>query len=119
MFLSIIRFMRSFSATGFLRIVRRWGCVVSLPGLVVCMTLTAEAASLLTPVELRCDYRVNPLGIDDTHPQLSWILSAGNSSQRTLQQAAYQVLVARKRNLLVPGKTDVWDSGKIDSRESA
>ena len=40
---------------------------------------------------LRCEYRVNPLGIDVTQPRLSWIVT---SAERGQKQTAYQVLVA-------------------------
>ncbi len=39
---------------------------------------------------LKCEYRVNPLGLDTPRPRLSWLLE---SSQRGDRQTAYQVLV--------------------------
>ena len=35
---------------------------------------TAPSAGNLTPVELRCEYTRNPLGVDAAHPHLSWML---------------------------------------------
>lgn len=40
---------------------------------------------------LRCEYLVNPLGIDVERPRLSWALAAG---PREHGQSAYQILVA-------------------------
>jgi alpha-L-rhamnosidase len=57
---------------------------------------------------LRCEYRVDPLGIDVAQPRLGWQL---RSPQRGVVQAAYQVQVARG------GKT-VWDTGKVASERS-
>ena len=66
-------------------------------------------------VELRCDYRTNPLGIDDEKPSLSW---RSDSKARDWKQSAYQVLVSTNAEGLRRGTADVWDSGKISSAES-
>ena len=73
-------------------------------------------ASTLAPTYLRCEYRVDPLGIDVLRPRLSWIVE---SPQRGQKQTAYRLLVASDRNHLKPGKSDLWDSGKVDSDETA
>ena len=41
--------------------------------------------------DLKCEYRVNPLGLDVASPRLSWILK---SDRRLQKQTAYQILVA-------------------------
>ena len=64
---------------------------------------------------LRCEYLVNPLGIDATNPRLSWII---NSSRRGERQAAYQILVASTPELLAKGQGDLWDTGKVQSDET-
>lgn len=38
--------------------------------------------------ELRCEYAINPLGIDTKNPKFSWILE---SVERGQMQSAYQV----------------------------
>jgi alpha-L-rhamnosidase len=65
---------------------------------------------------LRCEYRVNPLGIGVTKPRLSWILE---SPRRAAGQSAYQVLVAGSEKSLVANKGDLWDSGKVSSEQSS
>jgi alpha-L-rhamnosidase len=57
---------------------------------------------------LRCEYKVDPLGIDAAQPRLSWQLQ---SAERGVVQSAYQVQVARA------GKT-LWDTGKVASDRS-
>ena len=52
---------------------------------------SAPEHSDMTIKELRCEYRVNPLGIDVVRPRLSWVLQ---SSQRGQKQTAYRLLVA-------------------------
>ena len=65
--------------------------------------LTLLAALLLAPLaalhavevlDLRCDYRANPPGIDAEKPELSWKIDIGDqkSEVRGLRQSAYQVL---------------------------
>lgn len=84
--------------------------------------VTSLASSLfagtLMPEELRCEYLVNPLGIDALPPRLSWKLQATNPKARSLKQSAYQVLAATSPELLVEGKADLWDSGRVDSDET-
>ena len=61
---------------------------------------------------LRCEYRVDPLGIDSRTPRLSWIIL---SDRRAEIQTAYRVLAASSAELLAKGRGDLWDSGKIES----
>lgn len=67
------------------------------------------------PVALRCEYRVNPLGIDEAQPRLTWRMESAERGQR---QTAFQILVATSERLLRPGKADLWDSGKVASDQS-
>ncbi len=69
----------------------------------------------LTVKYLRCEYRVNPLGIDVVQPRLSWTLE---SQQRAQAQSAYQILVAGSEENLRQNKGDIWDSGKVESDRS-
>ncbi|MEA3479096.1 MAG: family 78 glycoside hydrolase catalytic domain, partial [Bacteroidota bacterium] len=64
---------------------------------------------------LRCEYRVNPLGIDVHKPRLSWII---DSDERGQKQNFYQVLVATSKEQLAKNEGDIWDSDKIDSDQS-
>ena len=66
----------------------------------------------LAPTYLRCEYRVDPLGIDVVTPRLSWILE---SDQRSERQTAYQVLVADSREALDSGGATLWDSGVVET----
>jgi alpha-L-rhamnosidase len=66
-------------------------------------------------VDLRCEYLVNPMGIDIVEPRLSWILQ---SEQRSCIQSAYLILVASSVDLLERDKGDLWNSGKVESDQS-
>ncbi|MBZ5562838.1 MAG: family 78 glycoside hydrolase catalytic domain, partial [Acidobacteriia bacterium] len=67
------------------------------------------------PVNLRCEYLSNPLGIDVRQPRFAWVLE---HSERGQKQSAYQVLVATRPALLDQDKGDAWDSGKTESDDS-
>ena len=75
-------------------------------------TSASTAAGGVTVDNLRCEYLVNPLGIDAARPRLSWAMVAG---QRGQKQTAYRVQVASSRENLLAGHSDLWDTGKIDS----
>jgi len=64
------------------------------------------------PIDLRCEYRCNPSGIDVTQPRLSWKI---DDNRRGASQTAYRILVASDSSLLSVEKADVWDSGKRNS----
>jgi alpha-L-rhamnosidase len=74
----------------------------------------ALAALLLAPLGalhaaevrgLRCEYRVNPLGIDVPQPRLSWVIESARRGER---QTAYQVLVASSPGLLAQDQGDLF-----------
>ena len=73
--------------------------------------------SLVELTDLRCEYRINPLGIDNTAPRLSWKLIEAIPT-RGQKQTAYQILVASSLDILNNDKGDVWDSGKIETNQS-
>ena len=69
----------------------------------------------LLPVDLRCEYNKNPLGIDIASPKLSWKLTA---EERKACQSAYEIEVASSLKKLKDGKADVWKSGEVKSDEN-
>lgn len=70
--------------------------------------MNRRSASLLRLQRLRCEYQVNPLGIDVLHPRLSWTLV---SDRRAVMQSAYQIQVRDANGHL-------WDTGKVASDQS-
>ncbi len=67
--------------------------------------------------DLQCEYRRDPLGIDNTSPRLSWKLLDPNK-ERGQKQTAYQVLVASSREKLNEDEADLWNSEKVNSAQS-
>lgn len=78
--------------------------------------VTATGAAAMSVGDLRCESRCEPQGIDEPHPQLSWVIE---SNRRGEVQTAYQVLVASTPELLAARRGDFWDSGKISSDATA
>lgn len=70
----------------------------------------------LMPTDLRCEYYVNPLGVDLPQPRLFWKLATHEPGQ---YQTAYQILVASSPRLLAKNIGDLWDTGKVASDETA
>ncbi|UCD50101.1 MAG: family 78 glycoside hydrolase catalytic domain [Phycisphaerales bacterium] len=69
----------------------------------------------LAPTQLRCEYRIDPAGLDVTSPRLSWIVQ---SDERQQKQTAYRVLVASSPEQLAQNMGDLWDTGKVASDQT-
>ncbi|MBC8353992.1 MAG: family 78 glycoside hydrolase catalytic domain [Planctomycetes bacterium] len=86
------------------------------------VTLAAIATEPVSPtlkaIDLRCEHLVDPLGIDDRVPRLSWKLAPTAKGLRSQRQSAYRVLVASERLLLDRDRGDLWDSGRVASTQS-
>ena len=66
---------------------------------------------MLETYHLKCDYRSNPIGIDDRQPEFSWKIK---SDATCVLQSEYHVQVAENENFV----TLLWDSGIILSDNS-
>ncbi len=69
----------------------------------------------LLVVNLRCEYKINPVGVDNVRPGFSWELQ---SAQQNVLQTGYRVLVADDPSILKNDRGNVWDSKKINSAAS-
>lgn len=70
----------------------------------------------MVPVDLRCEYLVNPLGLDVREPRLSWaVRSSDKPGQR---QTAYRIIVALSEESLIETSTALWDSGRVTSNQT-
>ncbi|MGD8535785.1 MAG: glycoside hydrolase family 78 protein [Candidatus Aminicenantes bacterium] len=77
-----------------------------------CSLANQEKISDLKVTHLRCEYLKDPIGIDVVKPRLSWILE---SSERSLKQTAYRIIVYSSEEILQKNTGDLWDSGKVKS----
>ena len=76
-------------------------------------TLIPEEQTI--PVKLRCEYMIDPFGIEKMNPNLSW---QTNTTENNWLQSAYQIIVATDPKLLTEKDNDVWNSGKVLGGES-
>ncbi|MBC6109460.1 family 78 glycoside hydrolase catalytic domain [Pedobacter fastidiosus] len=72
-------------------------------------------AQQLKIADLTCDYRTNPIGIDQVSPSLSWKIQ---SNQQNVVQTAYRILVSDNSESIKNGLGNVWDSRKVMSNQS-
>jgi len=104
------------------------GWAEALPSAIVSIGIlaaAAQAADTAAPLpsvrvaHLRCEYRIDPLGIDETAPRLQWQLMPRDVQQRGIEQKSYQILAATTREKLDLATADLWDSGIIASDQSS
>jgi alpha-L-rhamnosidase len=79
------------------------------------LTLLASSFAAASPVQLRTNHLINPVGIDTPKPQFAW---QSDATTPNWTQSAYELLVATSEKNLTPAKPDVWDSGRIASSDS-
>ena len=83
--------------------------------LILILPLIGAGQSNIIISKLNCQYRNNPLGIDESQPVLSWKLESNDQGQK---QKAYQVLVASTPEKLTESESDLWNTGKVNSAQS-
>ncbi|WP_010261869.1 alpha-L-rhamnosidase [Treponema primitia] len=66
---------------------------------------------MLKVVDIRCEYRVNPVGVFTEKPRFSWKIE---TDKNKLEQTAYAIEVAQDKDFSV----FLWQSGKVNSRQS-
>ena len=71
---------------------------------------------MLKPSALKCEYLINPLGIDAVAPRLCWVLTSEECAQT---QSAFQILVASRLVDIEADRGALWDTGRVDSNQTA
>ncbi|WP_228852982.1 alpha-L-rhamnosidase [Aegicerativicinus sediminis] len=67
----------------------------------------------VVPSELFVENRINPIGIDQSNPTFTWLLSSDGKNKN---QSAYRIQVGRSEKM---GSSEIiWDSDKINSHQS-
>ncbi|WP_316831554.1 alpha-L-rhamnosidase [Pedobacter aquatilis] len=69
-----------------------------------------QPAFAAQPGELKCEYLVRPIGVDNPVPRLSWLIL---DDRKGAIQQAYRILVGTDSVQLINKTGIVWDSGKI------
>jgi alpha-L-rhamnosidase len=71
---------------------------------------------MLKPSALKCEYLINPLGINAVAPRLCWVLTSEECAQT---QSAFQILVASRLVDIEADRGALWDTGRVDSNQTA
>jgi len=72
-------------------------------------------AAELSVYDLKCEYKTNPIGIDSVKPRMSWKIK---SSERAVEQSAYQVRAAENSDGLTAAANLTWETNKVKSDQS-
>jgi len=80
-------------------------------GLLLFAMITIQTHALPSqPIHLKCEYLVNPIGIDVSTPRLHWQML---DNREGALQTAYQVIVGTDSVQVAAGKGNSWNTGKI------
>ncbi|MGB6151545.1 MAG: family 78 glycoside hydrolase catalytic domain [Pricia sp.] len=74
-----------------------------------------EANDGLTIEKVTVNYFENPIGLDDPHPRISWVMTADG---RNKSQSAYEIEVGQSAQDLDKTYNLVWDTGKLISGQN-
>ncbi|WP_461451545.1 family 78 glycoside hydrolase catalytic domain [Mucilaginibacter sp.] len=69
----------------------------------------------LKVINLMCEYKPDPKGVESASPKLSWELQ---SDQRNTLQTSYHILVADNKDALTKNVANMWDSKQVPSSAS-
>ncbi len=69
--------------------------------------------SSLQAVRLRCEYLLDPVGVDERAPRLSWELTCAEAARRGARQSAWRIVVRDRCRRVA------WDSGVVSSDRTA
>jgi alpha-L-rhamnosidase len=91
---------------------RNYSVAFNMLLMLVFVSLSSGAfAQKLTVNSQVCEYQTNPLGIDVTHPRLSWKI---NSDLRNITQSGYEIRVSTDEGM----KKVTYTTGKVKSPQS-
>lgn len=79
----------------------------------ILFSFASSTCSAQQTVDLKCDYRKNPLAIDRSQPLLSWRL---RGERNELSQTAYRIQASRSGDNFDAGS--LWDSGWVNDARS-
>ena len=84
--------------------------------IVILLAFSTYAQISFSVTNLKCESKVNPLGIELKNPRFSWEII---SPEKTTRQSAYHILVADTPEKLKNNIGNIWDSGVIKSDQSS
>jgi alpha-L-rhamnosidase len=94
---------------------RLFGIVFYALSIFLSVRFTAVHAASLLVSDLKCEYKINPIGIDVVRPRLSWRLE---STGRGVLQSAYEIRAAKNPDALDSPAACLWTTGRVQSDRS-
>ena len=92
------------------KIMRRY---LSFTTVLITLLVTKAYSQVPARVDgLHTEHLINPIGIDEIHPRLNWMLE---DSQQGAKQSAYQLIIGTDSSAVKAGKGDSWSTTKINS----
>ena len=79
----------------------------------------SAAAQGISPTNLLCESKSNPIGLTEASPRLSWQDVAIVPGARGQYQTAYQIQIASSSQLLTDNEGDVWDTGQVKTNQDS
>ena len=79
------------------------------------LLISIAGYSKTTVSALKCEYKINPIGIGVAQPRLSWQIV---SPENHFMQQAYEIRVAESQGNLSGTSKLLWGTGKVNSSES-
>ena len=79
-------------------------------GLALGVARYAAAAGGLAVSDLRCEYTVNPVGVEPLQPRLSWKFQPLDRSVRGARATTFQIIASSSARALADNQADLWDS---------
>jgi alpha-L-rhamnosidase len=94
---------------------------INLLLIIMCFVLitnvcSAQNKSILKLENLRCEYQINPRGVEKNQPFLSWEINS--FKKRNVTQSSFRIILVESDK--IPSKKPIffWDSGVIYSSQS-
>ena len=86
-----------------------------ISALPILLSLSVNAQNPVTVINLKCDSRINPIGIAIQNPHLSWEIQ---TSERDIHQVSFHILVSDSPEKLQNNNGNIWDSKPVKSDQS-
>ena len=83
--------------------------------LLIALSAVSLFGGIKPPENLKVDYNLNPMGIDNPAPGFSWV---PKDADRSAVQSAYRIIVSSTKEKLDKNEGDIWDSGKVKSNQT-
>lgn len=75
----------------------------------------AQSAKANGIIKLKCEHLINPIGVDNPNPRLSWLM---DDNRKGALQKAYRIIVGTD-SLQLKGNVNIqWDTEKVNSSKS-